>query len=199
MRFLFFAPLAGVACTVASGCERAPAAREAATAAQSLAPAWEWEKAAGESVVRHSKIDEADLEILRRCWTRPSGYDCIYLSRGGEYYIANRYQMSKLNRGSEDDPTFTNEAGGYSCTFFPGRVHEAIGGAKGHLSQNIVSLLGGTPSQPWTAEHVATFMRDNAIDRPNSHFDCTELASQVLNSSVATVGSTNISYAQLMK
>jgi hypothetical protein len=109
--------------------------------------------------------------------------------------------MKRLNRGYSDDPTHSSKRLGYSCSFVPtaGTVEEGIAGDRDFLTKNIVYLHGQVEgSRPWSAEYVAGFLRDNGVDAPSSHFDCTELAATIAASSIYTVASTTVRREQML-
>lgn len=139
---------------------------------------------------------------IARCWPQNRGYDCLSVvqmqSDSGSYFIASRFQSPSLVTQYSD---ISDTPGGYSCEFFSPQLNisEAVSNGMGTLRTNIVNLSGLLPhSRPWDAEETKAFMRSNEIS-PVSYFDCTEIASRILNASVAAVGSTDLDYAAVMK
>lgn len=115
-------------------------------------------------------------------------------------FNAKRYQMRTLNKGYDDDPSLSSFAG-YSCSFFPdnGIVEEHIAANGDFLTKNVISLSGQLPdSSPWSEDHVNSYLGQNSIRAMGTHFDCVELAAQVMSGSLNTVASTSVTYDQLM-
>ncbi len=115
-------------------------------------------------------------------------------------FSAKRYQMRTLNKSYDDDPSLSSFTG-YSCSFFPenGIVEEHIAAGGDFLTKNIVSLSGQLPnSSPWSEDHVSSYLSQNRIRAMRTHFDCVELAAQVMSGSLDTVASTSVTYNQLM-
>ncbi len=173
---------------------------------------WRWEPAPDSSVAyivnSPARSDgQADISMYqsgsrRRCWQKSNGYDCLYVSSAGGTFDAKRYKMARLNYNYDDDHALDSFTG-YTCQFFPeaGAIEESMAGRRQtSLTKNTVALKGELPnSKPWTADYVENYLTDNGLPAAGTHFDCVELAAQVMNGSLDTVISTSIRYDQLMR
>lgn len=177
-------------------------------------PDWVWVKAPDNSFLNTFDFPNGGTSFRRRCWLRNGQYDCLSIFGGGVgggeasgevasgevSYMVFRYQMAKLNRNSSDNPE--PPKGGYSCEFqssLGGIVDEGISGGGGYLDRNQTTLGGHLAgSRVWTAKYVNDFMKDNAPDFKANYFDCVRLASEVLNASLDTFGTTTIKYEEIV-
>lgn len=190
------------AATAAFGCSEPKQAKAVSTDnLPSTSPDWVWQKAPDESFVNSDTTHLAEqFGSIRRCWKRPTGYDCLYVGVTGPTFRAKRYQIDVLNKGYGDDKSLAS-FDGYGCRFYNRNqiVEETLGKRSNTLATNTVTLSGSLPnSTPWTAKYVDDYLIENDIGATGTHFDCTELAAAVLNGSLMTAATTSVRYSQLM-
>lgn len=159
----------------------------------------QWKAAPDDSLVAIEGPDNT-LRIARRCNADAEVWDCIYVHKVGDGYMARRYHAAGHDTGH--DVSEIVDGGGYGCEFdfdIRGTFHEHITNDEGYLDTNLLSLTGfGKDQSPWTRAYVASFMADNKIRADRPYFDCLSLAVTLRETSMEAFGTSKITLSALL-
>jgi hypothetical protein len=167
-----------------------------ATSASNTEPDLIWEPAPDNSYVNSFSFE--NISTIRRCWKRGAMFECLAVSATGQNGTAQRYQTTRLTRRISDEQSPWSTPG-YKCAFFGSSetIEEGVVGTGDWLIKQ--TIVPGAMSPAWSRIYVVNFMQSNGIEGEETYFDCSLLASKIFNASVDTVGTTNVTYGEIIQ